>query len=73
MKRIQNLIQSLRQRRERSHRRLLADDVDRATRWVQSVVITAGRTPGLIVPETVEGSVVVLRVWSDYVTRWARS
>jgi hypothetical protein len=58
-------------RKSRAQR--LAEDVDRATRWVQSVVITANHTPGLIVPETVEGSVVILRVWSDYVSRWARS
>jgi hypothetical protein len=54
----------------RSRRRLLAEEADRSTRWLQSVVIEAHRL-GAIVPDSINASVVVLRIWADYLSRWA--
>jgi len=53
-----------------SRKRLLAQEADRATRWLGVVVVDAHRM-GATVPESVDACVAVLRAWSDYMERWA--
>jgi hypothetical protein len=72
VRRLRDLIQGLGRRREQSRRRLLAEEADRATRWLQSVVIAAHDTDA-IVPDSIDASVIVLRAWANYLKRWARS
>jgi hypothetical protein len=56
-------------RRSRAQR--LAEEADRASLWVQAIVVQA-HAMSAIVPDSVDASAVVLRAWSAYLDRWAK-
>jgi hypothetical protein len=64
------LVSPLFRRIRRSRARLLAQEADRAGRWVQAIVADA-HAQGAIVPDSIDASVIILRAWADYLGRWA--
>jgi hypothetical protein len=54
----------------RSRAQLLAQEADRAGRWMVAIVATA-RSLGATVPEEITASLIVFRTWSAHLETWA--